>query len=169
MSRTIQSMLAGLALFIGMASAAVAQQPAAPRSVTFAYGDLDVSTLQGGQALLARIQSAARKVCGDSDAHSPLHPRSETLCRRATMSTKTKALPVLSALPVAYWVNGDTGLKQTSEAAWGGVGVLLGVRDRRLAAQQGTAGDSVRLFIRAASAFASPHGGAARATFWNRC
>lgn len=26
--------------------------------------------------------------------------------------------PVLSALPTAYWVNGDTGLKQTSEAAW---------------------------------------------------
>jgi hypothetical protein len=27
-------------------------------------------------------------------------------------------LPVLSALPVAYWVSGDTGLKQTTEAAW---------------------------------------------------
>lgn len=26
--------------------------------------------------------------------------------------------PVLSALPTAYWVTGDTGLKQTSEAAW---------------------------------------------------
>jgi HK97 family phage major capsid protein len=26
--------------------------------------------------------------------------------------------PVLSALPTAYFVNGDTGLKQTSEAAW---------------------------------------------------
>lgn len=26
--------------------------------------------------------------------------------------------PVLSALPVAYWVTGDTGLKQTTEAAW---------------------------------------------------
>lgn len=26
--------------------------------------------------------------------------------------------PVLSALPVAYWVSGDTGLKQTTEAAW---------------------------------------------------
>ncbi len=28
-------------------------------------------------------------------------------------------VPVLSALPVAYWVTGDTGLKQTSELAWG--------------------------------------------------
>lgn len=26
--------------------------------------------------------------------------------------------PILSALPVAYWVTGDTGLKQTTEVAW---------------------------------------------------
>lgn len=26
--------------------------------------------------------------------------------------------PILSALPVAYWVSGDTGLKQTTEMAW---------------------------------------------------
>ncbi len=26
--------------------------------------------------------------------------------------------PVLSALPIAYWVSGDTGLKQTTEMAW---------------------------------------------------
>lgn len=30
-------------------------------------------------------------------------------------------MPVLSALPVTYWISGDTGLKQTSEAAWAGV------------------------------------------------
>ena len=44
-----------------------------------------------------------------------------TLCRSVTMSSKTKTMPVLSALPVAYWVQGDTGLKQTSEAAWTGI------------------------------------------------
>lgn len=27
-------------------------------------------------------------------------------------------LPILSALPIAYWVNGDTGLKQTTEVNW---------------------------------------------------
>jgi HK97 family phage major capsid protein len=44
-----------------------------------------------------------------------------TLCRNAQLSTKLTRQPVLSALPVSYWVNGDTGLKQTTEAAWAGV------------------------------------------------
>lgn len=38
--------------------------------------------------------------------------------RRVPLSSKTLKQPVLSALPKAYWVNGDTGLKQTTEAAW---------------------------------------------------
>lgn len=37
---------------------------------------------------------------------------------RVQMSTKVEKQPVLSALPTAYWVSGDTGLKQTTEAAW---------------------------------------------------
>jgi HK97 family phage major capsid protein len=41
-----------------------------------------------------------------------------TLARRTTMSRKQKRMPCLSALPLAYWVDGDTGLKQTSKAAW---------------------------------------------------
>jgi HK97 family phage major capsid protein len=44
-----------------------------------------------------------------------------TLCRTVPMSSKLKVQPVLSALPVAYFVNGDTGLKQTTEAAWQGL------------------------------------------------
>ena len=38
--------------------------------------------------------------------------------RRATMSRAQQRLPVLSVLPVAYWVDGDTGLKQTTEQNW---------------------------------------------------
>lgn len=38
--------------------------------------------------------------------------------RRARLSSKTLKQPVLSALPDAYWVNGDTGLKQTTKAEW---------------------------------------------------
>lgn len=38
--------------------------------------------------------------------------------RLPNMSRKQQRIPVLSALPTAYFVNGDTGLKQTTEQAW---------------------------------------------------
>lgn len=38
--------------------------------------------------------------------------------RQVNVGKSTQRFPVLSALPMAYWVNGDTGLKQTSEMAW---------------------------------------------------
>lgn len=41
-----------------------------------------------------------------------------SLFRQARMSRKVRRMPVISALPFAYFVNGDTGLKQTSEANW---------------------------------------------------
>ena len=37
------------------------------------------------------------------------------------MTSKQTTMPVLDMLPTSYWVNGDTGWKQTSEAAWDGV------------------------------------------------
>jgi HK97 family phage major capsid protein len=37
---------------------------------------------------------------------------------RVPMSKQTDRISVQSALPIAYWVAGDTGLKQTTEAAW---------------------------------------------------
>lgn len=40
------------------------------------------------------------------------------LCRTVPMSTKTSRQPVLSVLPDAYWVAGDTGGKQTGKADW---------------------------------------------------
>jgi HK97 family phage major capsid protein len=38
--------------------------------------------------------------------------------RRIQVGRNQVRFPVLSAFPTAYWVNGDTGLKQTTEAAW---------------------------------------------------
>lgn len=38
--------------------------------------------------------------------------------RLPNMSTSTRRLPVMSALASAYFVNGDNGLKQTSEVTW---------------------------------------------------
>jgi HK97 family phage major capsid protein len=40
------------------------------------------------------------------------------LMRRVQMSSKRERMPVLSALPNAYWVDGDTGLKQTTSMDW---------------------------------------------------
>jgi hypothetical protein len=37
---------------------------------------------------------------------------------RVPVGSAQVRLPVLSALPIAYWVTGDTGMKQTSKAAW---------------------------------------------------
>lgn len=45
-------------------------------------------------------------------------------CRKVTMSSKTNRQPVLSALPQAYWVAGDTGLKQTTKAEWENVDLV---------------------------------------------
>jgi HK97 family phage major capsid protein len=41
-----------------------------------------------------------------------------TMFRQVRMSTNQTRMPVVSALPTAYFVTGDTGLKQTTEAAW---------------------------------------------------
>lgn len=41
-----------------------------------------------------------------------------TIFRRINVPTNQTRFPVLSALPSAYFVTGDTGLKQTTEAAW---------------------------------------------------
>lgn len=38
--------------------------------------------------------------------------------RLANMTSNQTKIPVLSMLPMAYWVNGDTGMKQTSKQQW---------------------------------------------------
>lgn len=41
-----------------------------------------------------------------------------SLFRHIPVSRNQIRFPVMSALPIAYWVTGDTGLKQTTEMAW---------------------------------------------------
>jgi HK97 family phage major capsid protein len=41
-----------------------------------------------------------------------------SLFRNIPVSRAQQRIPILSAIPVAYWVNGDTGQKQTTEVAW---------------------------------------------------
>jgi UrcA family protein len=53
-----------VAALAGAGSASAAQSTES--SVTISYGDLDLSTVSGANALYARLSGAARLVCGDS-------------------------------------------------------------------------------------------------------
>jgi HK97 family phage major capsid protein len=48
----------------------------------------------------------------------PVQSAALSLFRQARMSRKIRRMPVVNALPLAYFVNGDTGLKQTTEMDW---------------------------------------------------
>lgn len=48
-----------------------------------------------------------------------------SLMNKTTLSAKTQRMPVLDVLPVAYWVGGDTGMKQTSTQAWKNVVMVV--------------------------------------------
>jgi HK97 family phage major capsid protein len=71
--------------------------------------------------LTSRTDAAARipeRVANDILGKATEQSAVLTLFRRVPVSSAQTRMPVLSALPVAYWVTGDTGLKQTTEIAW---------------------------------------------------
>ena len=76
------------------------------------------------------------------------------LARKVRMSSKTRRMPVLSVLPTAYFVDGDTGLKQTSSADWQNVNliaeelaVLVPIPESYLADSQVPIWDEVRPLV----------------------
>lgn len=53
-------------------------------------------------------------------------PKSSVLLTRAKrvhLSAKKAKQPVLATLPEAYWVNGDTGMKQTTKSSWKNINI----------------------------------------------
>jgi HK97 family phage major capsid protein len=55
----------------------------------------------------------------------PIQSAALQMCRRVNLSTKTQRMPVLDVLPFAYWVGGDTGLKQTTSMEWKNVNLIV--------------------------------------------
>jgi len=55
-------------------------------------------------------------------------PRASAMLQRAKrvqMSVNTQRMPVLNVLPIAYFVGGDTGLKQTTRQMWTGIELVV--------------------------------------------
>ena len=60
------------------------------------------------------LEAVSNEMIGAATAESA----ALSMFREIPVSATQTRLPVLSALPLAYWVTGDTGLKQTTEINW---------------------------------------------------
>jgi HK97 family phage major capsid protein len=48
-----------------------------------------------------------------------------SLMAKTILGSKTYRMPVLDVLPVAFWLNGDTGLKQTTDMGWKNITLIV--------------------------------------------
>jgi UrcA family protein len=95
MSRTFKIAFVSLsAAAAALAPTALAQTPAQPASVRVAYGDLNMSTVDGGEILLRRIQSAAKVACVRTVERSQLQPAALTNCRRDTVEHTVREMNI---------------------------------------------------------------------------
>jgi len=87
-------------MLAGMSQVARAAEPA--RSVTVAYGDLNLTSAAGTDALYARIVSAARAVCGagEVDIRNLQAFAAEQACESSAITQAVQAVhnPALAAL-----------------------------------------------------------------------
>ena len=86
-------------------------------------GGVEFPVIAGGatDSVISRTDAAA--LIPESVANEIIKGTTEesaalTFFRRVTMPSKTTRMPVVTALPIAGFVSGDTGLKQTTEVNW---------------------------------------------------
>jgi UrcA family protein len=93
--------------------AAAETPPQTTEAVT--YGDLDLATTEGAQALLKRIDLAAKRICGPEPSHSPLEPRAAAYYRDCVTASADAAVarvgsPVMQALHEDTQSTGSTAI-----------------------------------------------------------
>lgn len=79
--RALAALLIGAAAFVSLSAPAIAAMPAAP-SVSVRFNDLDISTDAGQAVLRARIEGAAKDVCGVIDNRDLAATGRVMACRR---------------------------------------------------------------------------------------
>ena len=77
------------------------------------FGTNNMIDRSGAEALIP--EEASREIIQGVPKYSAIM---QLATKAPNMSRKQRRVPVLSTLPTAYFVDGDTGLKQTSEQAW---------------------------------------------------
>lgn len=55
----------------------------------------------------------------------PAHSAVMAMAKKVPMATRTQRMPVLDVLPQAYFVSGDSGLKQTTSQEWANVSLVV--------------------------------------------
>ena len=95
----------------------------------------EMITRTGAEALIP-VQESNQIIQGITEESAVL----KLAKRLPNMSSKTLKMPVLSSLPYAYFVDGDTGMKQTTKVDWGNkvitaeeIAVIVPVADAILA------------------------------------
>jgi HK97 family phage major capsid protein len=83
------------------------------------YTDLIARATSGSDALVPE------PVSNQIIQELPKKSAALALMNKTVLSSKTERMPVLDVLPYAYWVGGDTGMKQTTTEAWKNVTLVV--------------------------------------------